>query len=674
MQCATAVVPVVTVPAVTSQPPPPAGVVSLRTLHPSQRSRSSEHLRKSSLTAENITPKRASLAGPLGNLQGIAEEIRQRGMLGPQPDFRFLDADRPVRTRAGSFAAPSGVSLQGFISQTTKEQTSQLQTLKVPVTTTSFGAREGTQCGQTVLQLQRKFPANPVLLSCQEGDISLPVSASPHVTVCSLLSGCFAPPKKDHADLSDGDSLSVSLPSEALALLVVNYFASLPESDLIRREYVDAMIYSARHGEAAWAKQNLKQQHSMLLTHTQLPFLARLTAYASQGRVLVITAASIGEGVEAALTKLDSVHHLPDFVIILQASKYWSIEVGVLVVNPMQARGLAEGNALDAGVDPETVGHGPVRESQFVHLIAYGVGSLQAGKTPLSTIDSYLSDFAKTLASNPSGDAFSPFIEDQLELVQEEDVQKMLDQIDRRLSRTSSPFTLYPAQEAVATRLMNRIRSISDSWPRHLDLGRFQRVDLVIMVPPDLPLYHQTVECLLDSGLLDELGQLREEDPNKFEAASKHVIKGQYNPEESAKFVRFVARVRNEPTTLFLVVHDLAHLGLGKFEGEAANNVVVDTRLNCKDLLEAENVVALLVTSVPYALQHCSSRVAVENEIHWNEDETYSGSQSSLDHDRPVYCGLAECAFVLGCTKQPQFVRQDVEFEDAVSRQCSDVK
>lgn len=664
------ITPVVNIPPpMTSHPPPPAaGALAIRSLHPSQRSRSSEHIRKSSITPEDTVPKRASLAGPLGDLHRIAEEMSQRGLLVPQGDSsRLLDTERPVRARAGSFAGPSGVV---FPNLSSKQQTPQLQSLKIPISTTAFGVREGT-----ILQLQRKFPANPVLLSCQESDFSLPASVGSHVIVSKLLSGCFNPPKKDHSDSSDVEALSVSLPSEALALLVVNYFASLPESDLIRREYVDAMIHSARHGEASWAKQNLKQQHSMLLTHTQLPFLARLTAYASQGRVLVITAASIGEGVEAALTKLDSVHHLPDFVIILQASKYWSIEVGVLVVNPVQARGLAESNAQDAGVDPETVNSGPSRERQFVHLIAYGVGSPPPMNPPMSGIDFYLGDFARGLASNPNGDAFSPFGEGQLELVQEEDVQTMLGRIEKRRSHTESAIPLYPAQEAIAGDVMNRIRSISESSPHHLDLSRFQRVDLVVMIPPDFRLYHQTVDRLLQSGILDELGLLRDDDPNKFEAAAKHVIRGQYSPEESAKFVRFVARVRGQPTTLFLVVHDVAHLGLGKFEGEAANNVVVDTRLNCKDLLEAENVVALLVTSVPYALQHCCSRVAKENEIYWNDDSaTLDGaSQRSRDDNKFTYCGLSECAAVVGWTRQPQYVRQDMEFEDAVVRQCSDV-
>ena len=566
--------------------------------------------------------------------------------------------------------------------------------------------------------IQRRLPAKPVLLSCQDAPLHVKF---PHVIISNLLQGCFATSPKgtetrESPDRDDGAAAGaaavagslVSLPSEALALLIVNYFASLPESDLVQREYVQAMIYSARHGEGAWAKQHVKQQHSMLLTHTQLPFLARLTAYASQGRVLVITAPSIGEGVEAALTKLDTVQHLPDYVIILQASKYWSIEVGVLVVNPVQSRALAEAIAQDAGVDPETVSQAPVRERQFVNLIAHGIGAIP-GLNP--GLDSFLKQFAANLASNPNGDAFSPFSEDELDLIQEEDVSRTLERIRPHaelFAHAAEATVTRASQEALAGRLMTRIRVLSDTWPRHLDLSRFRGgVELVVMVPMDHALFHQTVSRLRASYILVQLGLVSDAAANTYEAAARYVIKGRYHPEESAKFVKFVSRVRKNPTTLFLVVQDAAHLGLGKYEGEPANHVVVDTRLNCKDLLEADNVIALLVTSMPYALQHCSSRVSPDNEVHWDDEmDAVSGggggggggsgfsaasAVASAEKKKSVpsvagaaagaaaaagasYIGLAECLGAMNNSRQPQFVRQDDEFEDAVYRQCSDVK
>eukprot|EP00118_Oscarella_pearsei_P004100 m.17052 g.17052 ORF g.17052 m.17052 type:complete len:2013 (+) comp27284_c1_seq1:143-6181(+) len=671
---------------VTGKPPPSKhNELQAYPLTTNQRSRSSDHLRHQSLKAESKQPKRVSLAGPLVSLEGLPDEIqrqRQLSMLGRSTSPRNMDVDDlPPRTmRSQSLIVTSHNSLSGSSGSSSK--------MAHPLATSFRNASSSLSpvMASSPLHSQRRLPAKPVLLSCQEGLLKFPSSISPHIIVSNLLQGCFCLSKAESRDFSGGDddggsgaagtgaASLVSLPSEALALLIVNYFSSLPESDLVQREYVEAMIYSARHGEAAWAKQHLKQKHSMLLTHTQLPFLARLTAYASQGRVLVITAPSIGEGVEAAFTKLDSVQHLPDFVIILQASKYWSIEVGVLVVNPVQSRALAEGIAQDAGVDPETMGQGPIRERQFVSLIAYGIGSVPSAPSIIA-LDSFLKQFASGLASNANGDAFSPFSEDELDLVQEEDVPRMLERIKQHpklFDHVATASVVHPAQEALATRLMSRIRAISEALPQHLDLSRFRHVELIVMVPLDQALFHQTVTRLQASQILVQLG-LATEETNSFETAAKFVIKGRYHPEESAKFVKFVAKVRKNPNTLFLVVQDAAHLGLGKYNGEPANRVVIDTRLNCKDLLEAENVIALLVASMPYALQHCSSRVRPENEVHWMDEVESQSTVADGDKKASAYVGLTECLGAMNDSRQPQFVRQDDEFEDAVYRQCSDV-
>ena len=61
-------------------------------------------------------------------------------------------------------------------------------------------------------------------------------------------------------------------------------------------------------------------------------------------------------------------------------------------------------------------------------------------------------------------------------------------------------FKLYPIQIATAMKILSQVCAIADSDQMALDLGRFIKVDILIIVPPAPMLYHQTVQRLMHSG------------------------------------------------------------------------------------------------------------------------------------------------------------------------------
>lgn len=62
-------------------------------------------------------------------------------------------------------------------------------------------------------------------------------------------------------------------------------------------------------------------------------------------------------------------------------------------------------------------------------------------------------------------------------------------------------FQIYPAQLNVARSLLSQVCSIADSGTQNLDLGRFCKVEFLILVPPSHILVHQTAQRIRQSGL-----------------------------------------------------------------------------------------------------------------------------------------------------------------------------
>lgn len=64
-------------------------------------------------------------------------------------------------------------------------------------------------------------------------------------------------------------------------------------------------------------------------------------------------------------------------------------------------------------------------------------------------------------------------------------------------------FQIYPTQLSVARSLLSQVCSIADSGTQNLDLGRFCKVEFLVLVPPSHVLVHQTAQRIRQSGLCD---------------------------------------------------------------------------------------------------------------------------------------------------------------------------
>lgn len=62
-------------------------------------------------------------------------------------------------------------------------------------------------------------------------------------------------------------------------------------------------------------------------------------------------------------------------------------------------------------------------------------------------------------------------------------------------------FQIYPSQLTVARSLLSQVCSIADSGTQNLDLGRFCKVDFLVLVPPSHILVNQTAQRIRQSGI-----------------------------------------------------------------------------------------------------------------------------------------------------------------------------
>lgn len=67
----------------------------------------------------------------------------------------------------------------------------------------------------------------------------------------------------------------------------------------------------------------------------------------------------------------------------------------------------------------------------------------------------------------------------------------------------SEMFQIHPPQLNVARSLLSQVCSIADSGSQSLDLGRFCKVDFLVLVPPSHILVNQTAQRIRQSGTHD---------------------------------------------------------------------------------------------------------------------------------------------------------------------------
>uniref|UniRef100_A0A8C0VJK3 GREB1-like protein n=1 Tax=Cyanistes caeruleus TaxID=156563 RepID=A0A8C0VJK3_CYACU len=453
------------------------------------------------------------------------------------------------------------------------------------------------------------------------------------IVVSPLLVNCYKIPQLENKDLDLlGLSSSQLLSVENMILLTIQYLVQLgPDQIPLREEFEQIMLKAMQ--EFTLRERSLQMSAQCIsVSPGQLPWLARLIASVSRDLVhVVVTQNSLAEGISETLRSLNEMKHqqkLPDYVVAICASKIRGNEFCVVVLGQYQSRALAESM---------------LTTSEFLKEISY---ELITGKV------SFLASHFKntSLAKSVVRVGVSPVQQFKCTCTQ--------------LYLDVDTFQIYQPQLTVARKLLSQVCAIADSGNQSLDLGHFSKVDFIVIVPRSEVLVQQTLQRIRQSGVLVDLGL--EDNGTAYQKAEKYVVR--LDNEIQTKFEVFMRRVKQNPYTLFVLVHDNAHVDLtsaisSSLSHGEPNHGLADRVINCREVLEAFNLLVLQVSSFPYALQTQQSRVSSSNEVHWIQSDTVDDAAS----EEKLYFGLNEYSKSLQWGVTSPLLRCDETFEKMVN-------
>uniref|UniRef100_A0A8C1JM53 GREB1-like protein n=1 Tax=Cyprinus carpio TaxID=7962 RepID=A0A8C1JM53_CYPCA len=469
--------------------------------------------------------------------------------------------------------------------------------------------------GETVIipdNLLNSSGVRPVLLIGQ-GTLPYFFGNVGDLVVSPLLVSCYKGRELNEKTLTSlGMSASHLLTTETMILLTLQYLARLGTEQIPLREEFEQIILKAM----------LCGPTGPPVSPAQLPWLARMEASVSGGCVQVLVShGSLGEGISESLRSLSETppqqqQCLPNYVLIICTSKSGANEFCVLVLGKYQSRALAESM---------------LTTNEFLKEISY---ELITGK---------VSVLASHFQSTSLGD----------------NMDKQLVRYHRK-RKGDDGFQIHPPQLSVARSLLSQVCAIADSGSQSLDLGRFCKVDFLILVPPSHVLVHQTVQRIQQSGVLIDLGI--EEASLALQKSDKYVVR--LDAEVHTKMEAFMRKVKQNPYTLFVLIHDNSHVDLtSALSGSVCHGELqglADRVVNCPEVLEAINLLVLQVSCFPFTLQSRQSRISTQNEVHWpNTDDLASPKDL-------VYFGLKDYSSSLQWGVASPILRCDDAFERMV--------
>ncbi|GAB0182633.1 GREB1-like protein [Grus japonensis] len=433
------------------------------------------------------------------------------------------------------------------------------------------------------------------------------------IVVSPLLVNCYKIPQLENKDLDLlGLSSSQLLSVENMILLTIQYLVQLgPDQIPLREEFEQIMLKAMQ--EFTLRERSLQMSAQCIsVSPGQLPWLARLIASVSRDLVhVVVTQNSLAEGISETLRSLNEMKHqqkLPDYVVAICASKIRGNEFCVVVL----------GDDLDKLLE-------------------------------------------KMLQQRGEG-VIIPFNGDVSECVSSQEAIAMVSTQEPDLDVDT--FQIYQPQLTVARKLLSQVCAIADSGNQTLDLGHFSKVDFIVIVPRSEVLVQQTLQRIRQSGVLVDLGL--EDNGTAYQRAEKYVVR--LDNEIQTKFEVFMRRVKQNPYTLFVLVHDNAHVDLTSAissslsHGEPSHGLA-DRVINCREVLEAFNLLVLQVSSFPHALQTQQSRISSSNEVHWIQFDTVDDAAS----EDKLYFGLNEYSKSLQWGVTSPLLRCDETFEKMVN-------
>ncbi|KAM6919485.1 GREB1-like protein isoform 4-T5 [Lycodopsis pacificus] len=485
------------------------------------------------------------------------------------------------------------------------------------------------------------------------------------IVVSPLLVSCYKSSQLTEKTLETlGLNSSQLLCVETMILLTLQYLARLGLVQIPLREELEQIVLKAM----------LCCPRGPAISPSQLPWLARLEASVSGGSVqVVVTHNSLGEGISESLRSLsDGPHHqkcLPTYVVIICASKMSGNEFCVLVLGKYQARALAEGM---------------LTTNEFLKEISYelitGKVSILASHFKTTSLGDNLDKQLVRYQRRWKGQVIQPFQGDVTDHIHSQEAAGMSPPSERA-ELLSKLFQIYPTQLSVARSLLSQVCSIADSGTQNLDLGRFCKVDFLVLVPPSHILVHQTAQRIRQSGVLVDLGI--EDVCSAHQKSDKYVVR--LDGEVHAKMEAFMRKVKQNPYTLFVLIHDNSHVDLtrGVFlgydlqhTGQLAQQIALsgsvchgelqglaDRVVNCQEVLDAMNLLVLQVSCFPYTLQTHQSRISIHNEVHWPSGESLQGEQPP---NELLYFGLRDYSSSLQWGVASPILRCDDAFEKMV--------
>ncbi|XP_035008366.2 protein GREB1 [Hippoglossus stenolepis] len=220
-----------------------------------------------------------------------------------------------------------------------------------------------------------------------------------------------------------------------------------------------------------------------------------------------------------------------------------------------------------------------------------------------------------------------------------------------------------PIQLAVARKLLSHVCAIADSSTQNLDLGSFDRVSFLILVPPSEVTFQQTVLHLRSSGVLQELGSLDQESVSQGEF-ERYVVK--MDQSAQARIDSLIQEAYSNTYTLHILVHDHAHWDISSASYSTSDSGLglVDKLLNSRRVRDAPNILILHVTSFPFTLQTQYTRISPYNEIHW---PSAFSNDVDLYHERTRYFGVSELLESTRSGSSLPLMRHDSSFESMAS-------
>uniref|UniRef100_A0A667ZU15 GREB1 like retinoic acid receptor coactivator n=1 Tax=Myripristis murdjan TaxID=586833 RepID=A0A667ZU15_9TELE len=466
------------------------------------------------------------------------------------------------------------------------------------------------------------------------------------IVVSPLLVSCYKSSQLTEKTLENlGLSSSQLLSVETMILLTLQYLARLGSDQIPLREEFEQIVLKAM----------LCCPGGPAISPSQLPWLARLEASVSGGSVQVlVTHNSLGEGICESLRSLSEgpPHQqcLPTYVVIICTSKMSGNEFCVLVLGKYQARALAEGM---------------LTTNEFLKEISYelitGKVSVLASHFKTTSLGDNLDKQLVRYQRRRKGQVIQPYQSDVTEHIHSQEAASNAPPSETDL--LSEVFQIYPPQLSVARSLLSQVCSIADSGSQSLDLGRFCKVDFLVLVPPSHVLVHQTAQRIRQSGVLVDLGI--EDASSAYQKSEKYVVR--LDGDVHVKMEAFMRKVKQNPYTLFVLIHDNSHVDLtSALSGSVCHGELqglADRVVNCQEVLDAMNLLVLQVSCFPFTLQTRQSRISIHNEVHWPSNDSLQGEQSPEDL---VYFGLRDYSSSLQWGVASPILRCDDAFEKMV--------